>query len=223
MTPDQAPCPPCDSPPKPEGRSARKRRQILEAARALFVEHGFAATSVDMVVERAGVSKPTLYGHFGGKADLFAAVVQAQAEEFASHGCALAQRPPAEGLRALAVMYLDMVTGAEALQLYRAVVAEGHNFPQIAEVFYEAGPQRVHGMVEHYLRDQHAKGTMAVPCPKLAAGLFLGMLRVAFDRAVFGLPLDGVCREAAADEAVRLMLEGYGTHPAEPRPQPQRE
>lgn len=208
--------PPCPPPDKPEGRSARKRRQILEAARTLFVENGFSATSVDMVVERAGVSKPTLYSHFGGKAELFAAVVQAQADEFASHSCELAQRPPTEGLRALGVMYLDMVTGQEALQIHRAVVAEGHNFPQIAEMFYEAGPRRVHGMVECYLRDQDRKGALRVPCPDLAAGLFLGMLRVAFYRAVFGLKTDGVCREAVVDEAVRLVLAGYA-------PQPQRE
>ncbi|GAA0579708.1 TetR/AcrR family transcriptional regulator [Caenispirillum bisanense] len=209
--------PPCTAPPcPPEGRSARKRRQILDAARALFTEHGFAATSVDMVVERAGVSKPTLYGHFGGKNELFAAVVQAQAEDFAAHSCEIAHLPPPEGLRALGSMYLDMVTGPEAVQMLRAVVAEGHKFPDIAETFYAAGPARTHGMVECYLREQHERGALHVPNPHMAAGLFLGMLRVVFYRAVFGLALEALCRDAVLEESVRVMLAGYA-------PQPQRE
>ncbi len=212
--------PPCTAPPclstKPEGRSARKRRQILDAARALFTEHGFAATSVDMVVERAGVSKPTVYGHFGGKNELFAAVVQTQAEEFAAHSCEIAHLPPREGLRALGSMYLDMVMGPEAVQMLRAVVAEGHKFPEIAETFYSAGPARTHGMVECYLRDQDTRGTLRVANAGMAAGLFLGMLRVVFYRAVFGLPLEPLCRDAVLDEAVRVMLAAY-------EPQPQRE
>lgn len=54
---------------------AQRRTQLLDVGRALFAERGFDATSVEEVAARAGVSKPVVYGHFGGKEGLFEAVV----------------------------------------------------------------------------------------------------------------------------------------------------
>ena len=52
------------------------RDQLLDAASSLFYEEGIAATGVDEIVRAAGVSKPTLYAHFGSKAALVAAVLE---------------------------------------------------------------------------------------------------------------------------------------------------
>jgi AcrR family transcriptional regulator len=52
------------------------RDQLLGAASELFYADGIAATGVDDVVRAAGVSKPTLYAHFGSKAELVAAVLE---------------------------------------------------------------------------------------------------------------------------------------------------
>ncbi|MDT0329095.1 TetR/AcrR family transcriptional regulator [Nocardiopsis lambiniae] len=52
-----------------------RRRQLLEIGRALFAERGFDATSVEEIAARAGVSKPVVYEHFGGKEGLYAIVV----------------------------------------------------------------------------------------------------------------------------------------------------
>ncbi|MDE3720583.1 TetR/AcrR family transcriptional regulator [Nocardiopsis sp. N85] len=52
-----------------------RRRQLLEIGRALFAERGFDATSVEEIAARAGVSKPVVYEHFGGKEGLYAVVV----------------------------------------------------------------------------------------------------------------------------------------------------
>lgn len=200
-----------------ETRSERKRRCILEAARVLFAENGYAGTSIDMVVERAGVSKPTLYSHFRSKDDLFAAVVSAQVENFTSHSCEVLSQPAEEGFRTVGKMYLDMVTGAGGpWAMHRAVMAEGHNFPDLADSFYESGPARVAGIMEEYLRSLDARGALSVPDPALAAEIFLGMLRVAFYGAIFGLPNQNRCRHAVLDEAVRVMLRAYAV-PSSPR------
>ena len=64
-----------------DGRSKRaehKRAQILGAARTLFVASGFAATSMDAVVAKAGVSKQTLYRYFPSKTDLLVSVLADQ-------------------------------------------------------------------------------------------------------------------------------------------------
>lgn len=63
------------------GRSPEKRRAMLEAARELFVNEGYELASVDAIAARAGVSKRTVYDHFGDKETVFAAVMEAVGEK----------------------------------------------------------------------------------------------------------------------------------------------
>jgi AcrR family transcriptional regulator len=53
----------------------QRREQLLDIGRSLFAEQGFDATSVEEIAQRAGVSKPVVYEHFGGKEGLYAVVV----------------------------------------------------------------------------------------------------------------------------------------------------
>jgi AcrR family transcriptional regulator len=59
-------------------RTQETRRALLEAGRALFVEHGFQGTSTPEVVARAGVTRGALYHHFADKLALFRAVLEAE-------------------------------------------------------------------------------------------------------------------------------------------------
>jgi AcrR family transcriptional regulator len=52
-----------------------RREQLLDVGRSLFAERGFEATSTEEIAARAGVSKPIVYEHFGGKEGLYAVVV----------------------------------------------------------------------------------------------------------------------------------------------------
>jgi AcrR family transcriptional regulator len=60
-------------------RSAR-RKQLLEAAQAVFVANGYHAAAMDEIAERAGVSKPVLYQHFPGKLELYLALLDQHVE-----------------------------------------------------------------------------------------------------------------------------------------------
>jgi AcrR family transcriptional regulator len=64
-------------PPAPRVRMTGKERreQLLDIGRALFAAKGFDATSVEEIADKAGVSKPVVYEHFGGKEGLYAVVV----------------------------------------------------------------------------------------------------------------------------------------------------
>ena len=53
-----------------------RRRQLLGAARKVFVSQGYHAAAMDEIAERAGVSKPVLYQHFPGKLDLYLALLE---------------------------------------------------------------------------------------------------------------------------------------------------
>lgn len=55
--------------------SKERREQLLDVGRALFAERGFSGTSVEEIAARAGVSKPVVYEHFGGKEGIYAVIV----------------------------------------------------------------------------------------------------------------------------------------------------
>jgi AcrR family transcriptional regulator len=57
-----------------------RREQLLDVGRSLFAERGFDGTSVEEVAARAGVSKPVVYEHFGGKEGLYAVVVDREVQ-----------------------------------------------------------------------------------------------------------------------------------------------
>jgi AcrR family transcriptional regulator len=61
--------------PKVRMTGKERREQLLDVGRSLFAERGFDGTSVEEIAARAGVSKPVVYEHFGGKEGLYAVVV----------------------------------------------------------------------------------------------------------------------------------------------------
>jgi AcrR family transcriptional regulator len=77
---------------------ADTRQALVDAARALFTEQGFAATGTEEIVAAARVTRGALYYHFHDKADLFRAVMEQIAREVAEHLIdAELSRPPAPG------------------------------------------------------------------------------------------------------------------------------
>ena len=61
-----------------------RREQLIGVARALFAEHGYEATSVEEIADKAKVSKPVVYEHFGGKEGLYAVIVDREVSELVS-------------------------------------------------------------------------------------------------------------------------------------------
>lgn len=62
-------------PPRVRMTGSERRHQLINIARTLFAERGYESTSIEEVAHRAGVSKPVVYEHFGGKEGLYAVVV----------------------------------------------------------------------------------------------------------------------------------------------------
>jgi AcrR family transcriptional regulator len=84
------------APPRRPKRTQTERRKtargaLLEVARELFVERGFAGTGMEEIAERAGVSKGALYHHFRSKAAVFTAVVKVLDDELADKVTVAAQ------------------------------------------------------------------------------------------------------------------------------------
>ena len=108
----------------PEGslrtaHSADTRRALIKAARRLFNERGYGATSLDEVCRRARVTKGALYHHFDNKRDLFVAVLEQVEGEFVQAG-AHAADPAAniwEKLQVAAVGFLDACAKSDSRRI----------------------------------------------------------------------------------------------------------
>ncbi|MFL6158061.1 MAG: TetR/AcrR family transcriptional regulator [Marmoricola sp.] len=61
--------------------AAERREQLIEIARTVFSEKGFDGASVEEIASRAGVSKPVVYEHFGGKEGVYAVVVDREVRQ----------------------------------------------------------------------------------------------------------------------------------------------
>ncbi len=61
--------------PRPRMTGSERRHQLIDVARSLFAERGYDGTSIEEIAQRANVSKPVVYEHFGGKEGLYAVVV----------------------------------------------------------------------------------------------------------------------------------------------------
>ncbi|WP_346621702.1 TetR/AcrR family transcriptional regulator [Blastococcus montanus] len=88
-----------------------RRRQLLDVGRELFAQKGFDATSVEEIAAHAEVSKPVVYGHFGGKEGLYADVVEREMNRLLDRFSAALSSPghPRELLERAALVILDYI------------------------------------------------------------------------------------------------------------------
>jgi AcrR family transcriptional regulator len=126
--------------PRWERRKDERPAQLLAAALGLFVERGYAATRLDDVAARAGVSKGTLYLYFENKEELFKAVVRENIVARISRTRQLARQfdgPRDELLRQLVRRWWQQYGQTPAAGISKLIVAESGNFPEIARFFVD--------------------------------------------------------------------------------------
>ncbi|PJI97608.1 TetR family transcriptional regulator [Acidovorax sp. 69] len=124
---------------KRERRKEARPGELLEAALDLFVEKGFAATRVDEVAARAGVSKGTLFLYFPSKEELFKAVVRENiAGRFAEWNNELETfaGTTSNVLRYCYQVWWERVGSTKASGITKLMLSEAQNFPEIAQ-FYQ--------------------------------------------------------------------------------------
>ncbi len=162
------------------GRQSAKRAQIAAAARKLFFENGFAATSMDAVTAEAGVSKQTLYRYFPTKVALLVEILYGGLAN-------LVLRPPnLDHLHTLADLRSSMVDFAtffthsvmqpDTVALVRLVLGEAFRVPEIRIAFREALPAQILERTEQVIRHAVAKGLIAADDPPLTTRMFVGPL-----------------------------------------------
>lgn len=156
-----------------------KREAILHAAQELFLRHSYEGTSMDAIAAEAGVSKLTVYSHFTDKDTLYAAAIRHVCE--AQMPQLFFEHAPEHDMRTLLMRlgegFCILINGRESLALHRLLVSRAGQDRKLAQLFYEAGPQRVcDGMVQ-VLRRAVDRGELQIEVPLEAARHFFCLLK----------------------------------------------
>jgi AcrR family transcriptional regulator len=125
------------APPRQRRKEARPQ-ELLDAALALFVEKGFAATRSEEVAARAGVSKGTLYLYYPSKEELFKAVVRQNMSALIAEGLELADAYEGSTSELLALLmhtWWERVGDTPAAGIHKIVISEVRNFPELAQFY----------------------------------------------------------------------------------------
>ena len=125
---------------KRERRKDARPGELIEAALELFVEKGFAATRVEEVAKRAGVSKGTLFLYFSSKEELFKAVVRKNLSGQFTEWNAMFDSFPGttpEMLKFCMHSWWERIGSTKASGITKLMMSEAGNFPELTE-FYKA-------------------------------------------------------------------------------------
>ncbi|WP_258907207.1 TetR/AcrR family transcriptional regulator [Actinokineospora sp. UTMC 2448] len=190
-------------------RTEHKRAVILDAAEALFVSAGYELTGVDAIAARAGVSKRTVYDHFGDKRSLFHAVLVRVNEALATAVRAAIDEEITDGrdlraaLTAFALRVATRTFPSSEYAAFRRLTTHDRTAPRLAVPDY---PER---MLEERFTRLAADGAMAEANPRRAVQHFTALtLLLALDAAKDD-PGEPEIRAIIAD-GVDVFLRAYG-------------
>ena len=189
------------------------RRIIYEAARHEFAGSGYAATSMESVARRAGVSTKTLYRLVPNKASLFEGMVSDRLDRFISEVNlhAADHTDLEEALRTALMACADLALDEEVIALQGMLLQEAGKFSDVAGMFYTNAIERTAAALADWLRAQQTRGLIALDDVDEAAGMLLGMVASAPRRAALfgGLPLPSRSQiEARVRTCAALFLRG---------------
>jgi AcrR family transcriptional regulator len=196
-----------------------KRQAIIEAAQRVFLRHGYTDTSVDAIAAESGVSKQTIYNHFGDKKNLFLAVINEARTDVARTG---QQRFEAEikevgdlevDLRAAAMLWIDLMLDETVAGLRRIVLAEYVRHPELINEW--ARPDILEGELTQEIEKHVQQGHLDIDdMPRAAHQLVLLTAVEAIQQSRNGLRrLSPAEIEKIVDDGVGMWLRCYRSRP----------
>jgi len=204
--------------PEQQGRSAQKRRAILDAATEVFLQKGYLATNMDEIAALAAVSKQTVYKNFPGKQTLFVEIVSITSragDRVHNEMPDLAEgEDVAEYLERYAYRQLTIVLTPRVMQLRRLVIGEVGRFPELAKALFDGGPKRAMAAMAALFVRLSDRGLLAIDDPAMAASQFNWLIMgEPLNRAMLlgddAIPKPAELRRHAA-AGVRVFLASYG-------------
>ncbi|ATC33648.1 TetR/AcrR family transcriptional regulator [Caulobacter vibrioides] len=189
-----------------------KTEAILDAAVEVIGERGLAAP-MSAIARHAGVSKQTVYNHYGSKAELMRALMQRRVESItASLREPGAVDNPTEALEAYARSVLETVITTKRYSMMRVIILGSGEMPDIAQEVFEAGPLNARRQLAAFLETETRLGRMKVEDFDQAAEFFSGMVMGHSQlRSLLRLPSDKTQEQFGrlAREAAERFMRAY--------------
>ena len=181
---------PQDTKPRWERRKDARPQELLAAALEQFVERGYAATRLEDVAKRAGVSKGTLYLYYPSKEELLKAVIQQNYSGLIAEGAGIVDNfdgPTAELLGMLMRMWWKRVGSSPAGGIHKIIMAEVRNFPEIAEFYSQEVVVPAHDLVSGIVERGIERGEFRpVPPHEVTHVLIAPLIFLALHQHTFG-------------------------------------
>lgn len=201
-------------------RKEARPQELLDAALELFVEKGFAATRIEEVALRAGVSKGTLYLYYPSKEELLKAVISHYLSARIAEGAAQAAQhagSAADLLRGILVDWWGQLYASPASGVFKLVITEVRNFPEIGEFYARQVIEPAHQLISGVVSQGIARGEFrTVDVDHAVHSLVLPLVMICLHRHSLGAcpgewHLDG---SAFIAQHVRLVLDGLCLRPS---------
>ncbi|NQY40520.1 MAG: TetR/AcrR family transcriptional regulator [Henriciella sp.] len=194
-----------------EQQKEEKNKALIDAALAVFSRVGFAAAKMDDVAREAGVSKGTVYLYFDSKEQLFEEMVKANMAPLMTEIAENLARPSisaTERLKAHMKFFYTKILNTNRRQIMRLIMAEGPNFPHLAEFYHSNVLSRGQAVIKAIIqqgidsgefRDLQGHGLVQ---NIVAGALVAGIWKLVFD------PFQPLDLDAYFDTHVDLILNG---------------
>jgi TetR/AcrR family transcriptional regulator len=206
---------------KRERRKEARPGELLAAALDLFVEKGYAATRVEEVAQRAGVSKGTLFLYFTSKEELFKAVVRENISgRFAewSNELETYEGSSEDLVRYCMTSWWERIGSTKASGIPKLMMSEAGNFPEIAKFYQEEVLQPGNALIKRILKRGVDRGEFGEVDPDygvysiLAPMIFLAMWK--HSSGSCGDPRIPLNPERYIAAQLKTLLHGLSVRPA---------
>lgn len=188
--------------------------RVLDAAMTLFLEDGYAATTMENIAKRAGASTKTLYSRYTNKSEVLTAVAQRIVSRSLSETPIL---PGSEGddprafVQTIAREFSSLYARPEPPRMMRLAMSEAHRHPELARIFIDVHVRTVNRIAEALERWRHAGKLPKLGDARATAMILIEMVAsVPRIRAVLGQPLTRKETELYATTGAELFLRGLG-------------
>jgi TetR/AcrR family transcriptional repressor of mexJK operon len=196
-------------------RADLKRRAIVDAAREVFLACGFEA-GIDLIAQRADVSKVTIYNHFGSKRELFLAVIHDALEEALQQAKFALEKSLAESndMREILVRaargWVAGMAQPRVLALRTLVASEAQRFPELGRAWKANGPGPTSAILGEEFRKRIDAGELDIPDIDLAlVQLYALVLYPHFTHSAYGERIGKKRAHELIDRGVDMFLTYY--------------
>lgn len=149
---------------------------IVDAAMALFLDHGYAEMKMADVAARCAISKRTLYRLYPGKVDLFRALVEAHRGTMLHFPAGIEERPLDDALAEIFRIDLDDGDDARRRRFVTRAVDEARQIPELGDILHEYGGQRAKDQLAEWLTAWRANSADRLANPFAAASILMDMV-----------------------------------------------